>query len=174
LLPNLITGLRFLLLLPLYLCLTQGDNPERWAALGLYVFAGLTDVLDGRIARSLGQATSLGHLLDRMADVLLTLTAVIGLLVNGTIRDWTAAAALVVIGREVAHPRPHAVEVDWLERVKIALQFIGLGLMMAPWAPGLDSHAAGGWVFIACAGLTLMTLVGPLVSVFRTVRPAQT
>jgi len=164
-LPNLITGLRLVLLVPLYLCLTQGDNPERWAALGLYLFAGLTDVIDGRMARSLGQTSLLGHALDRMADGLLTLVAVMGLLADGSMRDWAAAAGVIVIGRgfvvgglETAYPGQLNITVSWMEKVKIALQFVGLSLLMAPWLPGFDAHAVGGWVFVACAAMTLVTL----------------
>ncbi|MDP9103645.1 MAG: CDP-alcohol phosphatidyltransferase family protein [Pseudomonadota bacterium] len=177
-LPNLITGLRLALLVPLYLSLTQGDNPERWAALGLYLFAGLTDVLDGRIARATGQTSLLGHALDRMADGLLTLVAVFGLLESGVIHGWAAAAGLVVIGRgfvvsglEVAYPDRLNITVNWLEKIKIGLQFMGLSLLMAPWAPGIDAHAMGGWVLVACAGMTLVTLAD---YIWRAVRAART
>ncbi len=177
-LPNLITGLRLVLLVPLYLCLTQGGNPERWAALGLYLFAGLTDVIDGRIARATGQTSLLGHALDRMADGLLTLVAVFGLLENGAMRDWAAAAGLIVIGRgfvvnglEVAYPGRLNITVNGLEKIKIALQFIGLSLLMSPWAPGIDAHEVGGWIFVACAAATLLTLAD---YIWRAVRAAQT
>lgn len=175
-LPNLITGLRLVLLVPLYLCLTEGANPERWAALGLYIFAGLTDVLDGRIARATGQTSQLGHALDRMADGLLTLVAVIGLLENGSMRDWAAAAGLVVIGRgfvvtglEQAYPNRLNITVSWMEKIKIALQFVGLSLLMAPWLPGVDAHDIGGWIFVACAAMTLLTLAD---YVWRAIRAA--
>lgn len=175
-LPNLITGLRLVLLVPLYLSLTQGDNPERWAALGLYLFAWLTDVIDGRVARATGQTSQLGHALDRMADGLLTLVAVIGLLESGVMRGWPAAAGMIVIGRgfvvtglERAYPGQLNITVNWLEKIKIALQFIGLSLLMAPWVPGIDAHSAGGWIMAACAATTLVTLAD---YVWRAVRAA--
>jgi CDP-diacylglycerol--glycerol-3-phosphate 3-phosphatidyltransferase len=178
LLPNLITGLRLVLLVPLYLSLTQGDNPERWAALGLYLFAGLTDVLDGRIARATGQTSLLGHALDRMADGLLTLVAVFGLLESGVMHGWAAAAGLIVIGRgfvvnglEVAYPGQLNITVNWLEKIKIALQFVALSLLMAPWVPGVDAHAVGSWVFVGCAAMTLITLADYILRAIRAARP---
>jgi phosphatidylglycerophosphate synthase len=168
-LPNLITGLRLLLLPPLFVCLVLVDSSARWAALGLYLFAGLTDVLDGRIARATGQTSVLGAALDLMADRLLTLTAVLGLLAGGSMLPGPALAALVVIGRgfvvsalERVWGERLNITVNGPEKIKIALQFAGLALMMAPWAPGFpqepDNHEVGGWLFIASAGITLVTL----------------
>ena len=169
-LPNLITGLRLVLLVPLYLCLAGGGEEGRWTALGLYLFAGLTDVLDGRLARALGQTSRLGHALDRMADGLLTLTAVVGLLASGVMQGWPAAAGLIVIGRgfvvtglEHAYPDRLNIDVSPMEKVKITLQFIGLSVMMAHWLPGLppgvDTRTLGGWVFEGCAVVTVVTLI---------------
>ncbi len=168
-LPNLITGLRLLLLPPLFICLVLVDSSARWAALGLYLFAGLTDVLDGRIARATGQTSVFGAALDLLADRLLTLTAVLGLLAGGSMLPGPALAGMIIIGRgfvvsalERVWGDQLDITVNGLEKVKIALQFAGLGLMMAPWAPGFptdaDNHEVGGWLLIACAGVTLATL----------------
>lgn len=181
-LANLITGLRLVLLVPLYICLVRGGADQageaRWTALGLYLFAGLTDVLDGRIARAAGTTSPLGHALDRMADGLLTLVAVMGLMVAGRMHGLAAAAGVVVVGRgfvvnglEHAYPDRLNIVVSPMEKVKIALQFIGLGVMMAPWAPGVsDTAAVGGWIFVGCAAMTLATLADYVLRAMRAAR----
>lgn len=177
-LPNLITGLRLVLLIPLYLCLVDGQDEARWTGLMLFLFAGLTDVIDGRLARSLGQTSRLGHALDRMADGLLTMVAVMGLMVSGVLQGWAAAAGVIVIGRgfvvnglEHAYPAQLNIVVSRTEKVKIALQFLGLAILMAPWLPGgLDTRTVGGWVFEACAVVTLITLADYVARAIRAER----
>jgi cardiolipin synthase len=86
--PNLLSVLR-LLGIPLFLWLMLG--PE-WDAAALLVLAvaGLTDYLDGQIARRLNQASRLGQLLDPMADRLYILAVVIGFAVRDIIPTWLA------------------------------------------------------------------------------------
>ena len=69
--PNLLTLLR-LLFIP-FIVITILDENYRWA-LGLFMFAGLSDCLDGILARLLNQKTTLGMLLDPIADKLLLST----------------------------------------------------------------------------------------------------
>jgi cardiolipin synthase len=69
--PNLLTLLR-LLFIP-FIVITILDENYRWA-LGLFMFAGLSDCLDGILARLLNQKTTLGTLLDPIADKLLLST----------------------------------------------------------------------------------------------------
>jgi cardiolipin synthase len=69
--PNQITLLR-LLFIP-FIVITILDDNYRWA-LALFVLAGLSDFLDGMLARTLKQKTALGMLLDPIADKLLLST----------------------------------------------------------------------------------------------------
>lgn len=69
--PNQLTLLR-LLFIP-FIVITILDENYRWA-LGLFVFAGFSDLLDGILARLLNQKTALGMLLDPIADKLLLST----------------------------------------------------------------------------------------------------
>jgi cardiolipin synthase len=67
--PNVLTALRLLAIIPFVVLAMQGrDRP----ALALFVAAGLTDTLDGTIARYLGQTSKIGRLLDPLADKLFT------------------------------------------------------------------------------------------------------
>ena len=65
---NYITASRILLIFPvLYLISDQNDN-RNWIALALFITAGLTDHLDGYVARKMNQISNLGKLLDPIAD----------------------------------------------------------------------------------------------------------
>jgi CDP-diacylglycerol--glycerol-3-phosphate 3-phosphatidyltransferase len=98
-LPNLITLAR-ILLIPVFVILFSTPTPDRSLnAAIIFVIAAVSDLLDGYIARRTGQVTTLGKLLDPIADKLLVLSALI-LLVN--IDRVSALVAILVIAREVA------------------------------------------------------------------------
>jgi cardiolipin synthase len=87
-LPNAISGLR-LLGVPLFLWLVLGPEADVLALLLLMV-SGITDWLDGFLARRLDQASKLGEILDPVADRLYILAVVIGLAVRDIIPWWVA------------------------------------------------------------------------------------
>ena len=68
---NYITILRILLILPVLVLASPSPGLSNWIALALFVVAGITDHLDGYIARKTGSTTDLGALLDLVADKLL-------------------------------------------------------------------------------------------------------
>ncbi len=76
-LPNLISFARICFIPPFVVCLiqVQHHNFYRYIALGILVVIGLSDVLDGYLARKRGETTSLGKYLDPAADKLLLLIA---------------------------------------------------------------------------------------------------
>jgi len=94
--PNLLSFLR-LLGVPVFLWLALGPEDTGWAFLVL-VFAGISDYLDGKIARRFGQTSRLGTLLDPAADRLYILATVVALTVLGIIPIWLAA---VLVARDV-------------------------------------------------------------------------
>src|SRR5579875_3652582 len=65
---NLLTGLRLLLALPVVLLILTQPAPWRIVAALLFAVAGLTDLLDGQVARRWGAVTALGCFLDPLAD----------------------------------------------------------------------------------------------------------
>ena len=73
----------------------------RWMTCGLFVFACLTDYLDGKLARSLNQESKLGALLDPIADKIIVAVAIMLLIHDETIKDLTLFAALIIISREI-------------------------------------------------------------------------
>ncbi len=68
---NYITISRILLIFPVLLLASPEPNPNNWIALVLFVIAGITDHLDGYIARKTGSTSTFGALLDLVADKLL-------------------------------------------------------------------------------------------------------
>ncbi|MEV5753193.1 CDP-alcohol phosphatidyltransferase family protein [Actinoallomurus sp. NPDC052308] len=93
--PNVLSFAR-LIGVPVFLWLVLVK--EDWWALGILVFAGLSDWLDGKLARMLDQTSELGTLLDPAADRLYIFATLIGLVVRGVVPLWVA---LVLVAREV-------------------------------------------------------------------------
>jgi cardiolipin synthase len=73
----------------------------RWLALAIFIAAGLTDILDGYLARIWGQQSSLGRMLDPIADKLLVASCLLMLAADETIRGWTLLAAVIILCREI-------------------------------------------------------------------------
>jgi cardiolipin synthase len=94
--PNAITFVR-LLCIPLFLWLLFGAHEQTAAAILLAVL-GATDWVDGFVARRFHQVSTLGKVLDPMADRILVGTAVISILVYGAVPLWFG---LATIAREV-------------------------------------------------------------------------
>src|SRR5580692_2814633 len=93
--PNQLTFLR-LAFLPVFLIAIEY---ERYGlALGILVAAGVSDALDGLLARGLNQRTPLGAYLDPIADKLLLSSSYLELALHGKIAWWLA---IMVLGRDV-------------------------------------------------------------------------
>ncbi|MCL2878045.1 MAG: CDP-diacylglycerol--glycerol-3-phosphate 3-phosphatidyltransferase [Acidobacteria bacterium] len=99
-LPNALTVARIFLVPVVVTVLLARDIPDRiyWGA-GLFLAAALTDLLDGYLARRRGQVTTLGRLLDPIADKLLISSALIALVWRNTAPAWMV---VIIIGREFA------------------------------------------------------------------------
>ena len=87
-LPNLLSAMR-LAGVPLFLWLVLGPEEDAWALVVLMV-AGITDFLDGWLARKLNQQTVVGQILDPVADRLYILAVVLGLALREIIPWWMA------------------------------------------------------------------------------------
>jgi CDP-diacylglycerol--glycerol-3-phosphate 3-phosphatidyltransferase len=104
-LPNSLTLLR-IFIVPLLVVVLLTPFSENWFGLPRHIFgvalflgAAFTDYLDGHFARSRGQVTRLGQLLDPIADKLLISAALISLVENQLAPAW---AVVIIIGREFA------------------------------------------------------------------------
>ncbi len=93
--PNLLTGLRFLLVPVMVWLLLKG---QFWLALGVFMVMGLSDGLDGFLAKRFGWTTKLGEFMDPLADKTMLVSAYITLGWLGLIPKWLV---IVVIARDV-------------------------------------------------------------------------
>jgi cardiolipin synthase len=111
----------------------------RWVALFIFIAAGLTDVLDGYLARTYGQQSVFGRMLDPIADKLLVSTCLLMLAVDGTIKGLALWAAIIILCREilVSGLREYLAElrvsvpVTALAKWKTFLQLLAVGFCIA-------------------------------------------
>jgi len=73
----------------------------RWLALAVFIAAGISDILDGYFARMWGQHSSLGRMLDPIADKLLVASCLLMLAAEKSIHGWTLFAAVIILCREI-------------------------------------------------------------------------
>jgi CDP-diacylglycerol---glycerol-3-phosphate 3-phosphatidyltransferase len=134
-LPNFLTVTR-ILLIPVFVVLFATPTPQRsLIAAMVFVVAAITDLLDGYLARKSGQVTTLGKLLDPIADKLLILSALI-LLVN--VDRVSALVAIVIIAREVAVTGVRAIAAsegiiissETTGKYKMALQVVAIVMLI--------------------------------------------
>lgn len=136
---NVVTVAR-ILLVPVFgaFLVAAADDAVGWrlAATGLFVVAALTDRLDGHLARTRGQVTSLGVVLDPIADKLLIGTALVLLSVQDRVAWWMTVVILV---REVgitvwrfALLRSQIVPASRGGKVKTVVQAVAIGLWLLP------------------------------------------
>ena len=99
--PNILTIGRIIIVpffvLAFYLPGFYGDL----TACVLFVVASFTDFLDGMLARMMSEESKLGELLDPIADKIIVATALILLVMDGTIRNYEVIAAIIILTREI-------------------------------------------------------------------------
>ncbi len=132
----------------------------RWLALGIFIVAGITDFLDGYLARAWSQQSALGRMLDPIADKLLVSAVLMMLVANHTIVSLSIWAAIVILCREilVSGLREFLAElkvplpVSRVAKWKTVLQLVALGFLIAGTA---GDYIIGG---ITTTGLVLLWL----------------
>ena len=144
-LPNLLTLLRiFFVPLLVAALLADGTWFARWSnlfsrdifALAVFLAAAATDLLDGWLARRWGQVTTVGTLLDPIADKLLISAALISLVDIHRIPAWIV---ILIIGREfavsglrsIAAASGYTIKASELGKTKMASQVVAIALVIA-------------------------------------------
>ena len=96
-LPNKLTIAR-VIMIPLFLiCLYLNIGCGKYIAVGIFILASLTDLLDGKIARKYNLVTNFGKFMDPLADKLLVCSALIALVDLERIEAWIV---IIIIARE--------------------------------------------------------------------------
>ena len=94
-LPNILTFIRIILVLPLLICLFLDGLAPKIIALVCFVVASITDFIDGRLARKNNQVTKLGAFFDPLADKMLINLTLLALVCQGIIPFFMLAIILV-------------------------------------------------------------------------------
>ncbi len=137
-LPNLITAARLVLtaLLAVLLMLKQTKGLAVFCCF-LFTVAAVTDMVDGYVARRYGVVSTLGKLMDPLADKLLVTTALIMLIPLNRVPAWVAllilSRELLVTGlRGIASAAGVVVAASGLGKMKSIMQYVGLGTLIFP------------------------------------------
>ncbi len=166
-LPNLLTLSRIVAVPLVILAFYVPPPAGPWLGCLLFSAAGLTDWLDGRLARAWSQQSELGRFLDPVADKLLVATTLFMLAVNQRFAPVTILPALVILCREilVSGLREHlatlrvGLPVSRLAKWKTAIQMVAIGVLLVGDAgPAIlpVRHIGEALLWIAAA-LTLVT-----------------
>jgi CDP-diacylglycerol--glycerol-3-phosphate 3-phosphatidyltransferase len=143
-LPNSLTILR-IFFVPLLVAALVQENvrlplgnlvvTNEWLALAIFLSAAVTDLLDGYLARRWKQVTTIGTLLDPIADKLLISAALISLVQVGALRGWMA---ILIVGREfavsglrsIAAAEGYTIKASDLGKTKMAAQVVAISCML--------------------------------------------
>jgi cardiolipin synthase len=142
--PNLLTYARILAVPLIVLCFfiegrLHGSDLARWSALVLFSAASFTDWLDGYLARLWDQGSTIGRMLDPIADKLLVASVLLLMAADGTIAGWSVWAAIIILCREilVSGLREYlaalkaSVPVTRIAKWKTFLQMVALAFLLA-------------------------------------------
>ena len=158
------------MLLPVIACLLVIDRSTSYAVEILFLIAGLTDVLDGFLARRLNKVSLFGAMLDQICDKIFIIGTLTAMAAAGLLQNWMLVPVLVIITREfaVAGLREYAainryrLPVDKLGKFKTAFQFIAIAWMLLP----TDGEAWLVWVnHIGAACLWIAAVLGMISAV---------
>jgi len=145
--PNTLAFIRLLLAPVMFLFLVNQDATIfedihtswlNYIAAFIFVVASATDFFDGHIARTFNQVTTLGKILDPLADKMLTLAGFLGLMMIGSASPW---AIFLIITRELfitglrvsAAAEGIDIAASWMGKVKTVVQMIAIGFLLMKW-----------------------------------------
>jgi CDP-diacylglycerol--glycerol-3-phosphate 3-phosphatidyltransferase len=149
--PNALTLLR-IFIVPLLVAVILTNVSENWfgtprylVGLGLFVVAALTDLFDGMLARRWQQVSTIGKLLDPIADKLLISAALISLVEHQLAPAW---AVVVIVGREfavtglrsIAATDGVVISASRMGKFKMVAQVVTVGLLILSISPGQTPH----------------------------------
>lgn len=180
--PNLITGAR-ILATPFFIWMLLADAGEMgplrvWAAV-FFVLAIATDALDGYLARSRGLITSLGKLLDPIADKFITGGALVGLSILAELPWWVT---IVILVREVGvtvhrlfEARSVVLAAAWMGKLKTVVQSIAIVSALFPFVEWFGEwwNSVNVITMSLAVGLTIASGIDYVVNVAR-LRPQET
>jgi CDP-diacylglycerol--glycerol-3-phosphate 3-phosphatidyltransferase len=175
-LPNILTFFRVSLIPVLVVLLLDPGPRESILAALTFFLACWTDFLDGHLARRRGVTTTLGQLLDPLADKLIVMSALVMLAASGSEPRVPGWIVVLIVGRELAVTGLRAIAVgegivlaaDELGKYKMIFQMFALhGLLLHHRFLGVDFHTAGMYFLWISLVLSLWSAVDYHVRVIR-------
>ena len=171
-LPNALTILR-LALIPVFVALViQADGQSSWPAALVFAFAGITDQVDGWLARRWHVESAFGRFADPLADRIIIDAAVILLVAVHHRLPWVALVlviardALLIGGYKLLMPRGYELDVNFLGKLATWVLYASLAFVMVT-HEGTDWPL---WIFWAGIGLALAAAAQYVATALRTVR----
>ena len=174
--PNKITLSRILMIpLIIFFYLASFVPYGKIIALCIYILSAITDFADGYLARKHNLITNLGKFLDPIADKLLTTTALILVVADGTVpQPYGAIATIIILAREfavsafrqIAATKNYVIAADWWGKVKANFQFFSFGALIllsflirdtSYNGFGIEIFEIINWVLLGCT--VLMTII---------------
>ena len=160
-LPNKLTLLRILMILPFLWVLYLGVPCADYIALAIFVLASLTDLWDGKIARKYNLITDFGKFADPLADKMLVTAAMVWFVECGLMPGW---ALFVVLLREfavsglrmVASDKGRVIAAGWSGKVKTAATMVCIVAMFLPIGEWLNLGGIPNAVFV---GIIVVTTI---------------
>lgn len=165
-LANRLTLSRIIVIPVILLLLVIDHAVTAWLALILFVAAGITDMLDGYLARRDNQVSMIGQFLDPIADKLLVAAVILFLVNNGQITGMAIWPAVVILLREVAVSGLReflanlriSVPVSKLAKWKTFIQIVALSfLIVGKHAPGVRATEIGDLLLWIAGVFTVIT-----------------
>ena len=175
--PNLLTLLRIALIPMLVVVYFSSMEMAMPLAAMIFILAGVTDLLDGYLARKLNQTSAFGAFLDPVADKLIVTCALV-IVVYRHPSFYVLIPALIIIGREITVSalrewmaelgKRGKVAVSYLGKIKTTLQIIAIVFLL--WfhpIMGLPTFDIGLWLLGIAAVLTVISMIDYLRAAFR-------
>jgi CDP-diacylglycerol--glycerol-3-phosphate 3-phosphatidyltransferase/cardiolipin synthase len=167
-LANLLTLFRIAAIPLVVICFYSSMEHARPIAAILFGIAAVTDILDGWVARRLGQMSKFGEFLDPVADKLMV-AIVLVMLVQGDPDWYVDIIAMIIIGREITISALREwmatigeranVKVTWAGKIKTVFQMFGIGFMVYQNEfLGFDIYGIGFVLLMIAAGMTIWSM----------------
>jgi CDP-diacylglycerol--glycerol-3-phosphate 3-phosphatidyltransferase len=104
----------------------------------IFVLASATDFFDGYIARTFDQITTLGEILDPLADKMLTVGAFLGLMMLERADEWAIFLIIIrelfITGLRVSIASQNiTIAASWMGKVKTVVQMVAIGFLLMEW-----------------------------------------
>jgi cardiolipin synthase len=138
-LPNFLTYGRIVAIPALVACFFLQRDLGNWLAMSIFIAAGVTDFLDGYLARAWQQQSAIGRMLDPVADKLIVAASLMMLAADQTIAGWSLWAGVIILCREILVSGLReflgtlsvSVPVTRLAKWKTTVQMVAIGFLLA-------------------------------------------